>query len=207
MDRREALRRVAFVMGGSLTTPALISLLEGCEPKTKEASVADSFTPDLQKLVAEVAETIIPTTSTPGAKEAKVDQFIVTMINDCYPEEDRKHFFAGLNQLDESAKKAYSHSFAECKDTERVDVLKKFEAEAFTQRDQKRKEDEANKGKTKAKEAKAEAPHVYFMLKELTLLGYFTSEPGATKALEYVPVPGRYEPCIPLKEGQKAWAI
>jgi len=48
--------------------------------------------------------------------------------------------------------------------------------------------------------------HYFTMMKQLTLLGYFTSKPGATEALRYVPVPGRYEGCIPYTKGEKAWA-
>jgi hypothetical protein len=48
--------------------------------------------------------------------------------------------------------------------------------------------------------------HYFRMMKELTLLGYFTSEIGSTQARRYVPVPGRYEGCIPYKKGDKAFA-
>lgn len=59
-----------------------------------------------------------------------------------------------------------------------------------------------------AKTAKGDDPKHYFrMMKELTLLGYFTSEPGATQALRYVPVPGKYEGCIDYKKGDRAWAL
>ena len=44
-------------------------------------------------------------------------------------------------------------------------------------------------------------------MKELTVTGYFTSEIGATKALEYLPIPGKFQGCIPLKPNQKAWAL
>jgi hypothetical protein len=49
-------------------------------------------------------------------------------------------------------------------------------------------------------------PEVFALLRELTMLGYFTSEIGATQALAYDAVPGGYRGCIDLKPGQKAWA-
>jgi len=57
-----------------------------------------------------------------------------------------------------------------------------------------------------AKKKPTDPSHYFRMIKELTIWGYFTSEPGATKALRYVAVPGRYEGCIPYKKGDKAWA-
>ena len=59
-----------------------------------------------------------------------------------------------------------------------------------------------------AKDKKKEDPNHYFsLMKQLTLLGYFTSEVGATQALRYVAVPGKYEGCIDYKKGDRAWAI
>jgi hypothetical protein len=53
----------------------------------------------------------------------------------------------------------------------------------------------------------ADSPNHYFrMMKELTLLGYFTSEIGYTKAQRYVESPGRYDPCLPYQPGETAWA-
>src|SRR5687767_2341709 len=93
MDRREAIRRVAFLMGGTISAPALSGMLGGCKTNPKESAALQSFTPEAKSLVAEIAETIIPETSTPGAKAAKVEEFIATMIEDCYPEKEQKAFF------------------------------------------------------------------------------------------------------------------
>lgn len=194
MDRREAIRRVAFLMGGTISAPALSGLLGGCKPNPKESASFQSFTPDAKNLVAEIAETIIPETSTPGAKAAKVDEFIVTMIEDCYPEKDQKIFFNGLDMINKESQTAYERSFVELKPNERTEILKKVEKEAFDR-------------KEKEKDIKEKDPVFYFQFKELALLGYFTSEPGATKALVYQPIPGVYDGCVPMKAGQKAWAM
>ena len=53
----------------------------------------------------------------------------------------------------------------------------------------------------------ADAPTHYFrMMKELTLLGYFTSEIGVTQALRYIEAPGRFDPCVPYTPGERIWA-
>ncbi len=215
MQRRDALLRVATLMGGTLSAPTLIAVLEGCQKKTeqggKETATGESakLTADHQKLTDEAAETIIPKTSTPGAKEAGVGAFIVIMMNDCYPEKDRQHFMAGLESLDKAANDTYKNEFVSLKPAERTELLKKVEAEAHAQRDKQRQEAEQKKNQAQgaAGEEEKALPHYFFTLKELTLLGYFTSEPGATQALEYVFVPGRYEGCVDMKPGQKAWAL
>lgn len=194
MDRREAIRRVAFLMGGTISAPALSGMLGGCKTNPKESAALESFTPEAKSLVAEIAETMIPETSTPGAKAAKVEEFIATMIQDCYPEKEQKIFFSGLDMVNKESQKAYERAFVELQPNERIEILKKVEKEAFDQRE-------------KDKDKKEKDPIFYMHFKELALLGYFTSEPGATKALAYVQVPGKYDGCVPLKSGQKAWAM
>lgn len=211
MYRREALLRVAALMGSTLSAPTLAALVTACDKKTEQKAAAGKFTPDLEKLVDEAAETIIPETSTPGAKAAGVGPWIVLMMNDCYPETDRAHFLEGISSLDQSARNAYKKSFVELAPAERTEVLKAVETEAVAYREKQRAEaDKKKNDKTASATAGTEPekvmPHYFQTLKELTLLGYFTSEAGSTKALEYVPVPGRYEGCIDMPPGQKTWA-
>ncbi len=213
MNRRDALQRVAILMGGIVSAPTLIATLEGC----KSGATADSgfaFSKDLQELVAEIAEVIIPKTDTPGAKEAGVGPFIETMLKDCYSEIQQQHFLKGLETVEEESKKLGS-GFIALKPEQKIEVIKtmqaKAKAEAEANEAAKAKQVDAETGivkeETKKKE-EAEIPVPFFNLaKELTLFGYFTSEPGATQALDYIEVPGKYEGCIPLKPGQKAYAL
>ncbi|MEZ4902790.1 MAG: gluconate 2-dehydrogenase subunit 3 family protein [Spirosomataceae bacterium] len=130
--------------------------------------------------MAELADVIIPTTSTPGAKAAGVEKFIVRVMRDCYPKAEQEKFYAGLTQLNTDSKNKFSKSFVELSDVQKNEMVKATTV--------------SNKS--------------FFMrMKELTVTGYFTSEIGATKALEYVAIPGRFEGCVPLKPGQKTWAI
>ncbi len=216
MYRREALLRVAALMGSSLSAPTLAALMTACDKKADnkqaaEGEAADAkFSPDTERLVDEAAETILPQTSTPGAKAAGVGPWIVMMMNECYPTRDRAHFIKGINSLDQSAETAYKKSFLDCSAAERTEVLKKVETEAVADRKKQQEEAEARKKKDpNYYEANdfSDRPlaHYFLTLKELAMLGYFTSEPGSTQALEYVPVPGRYEGCIDMKPGQKAW--
>lgn len=188
MNRRDALSRVALLFGGSIIGAE--AFLSGCKTATKYGA-SMNFTPDDIAYLNEIAETILPATNTPGAKEAKVGEFMTVMVKDCYEEKDQKIFMEGMGKLDEACQKKNSKSFMESSPAERHDFLVALDKEA----------------KDYQKSKKADDPSHYFtMMKQLTLTGYFTSEPGATKALRYVAVPGRYEGCIPYKKGDKAWA-
>lgn len=186
MNRREAISSVALLLGGTiLGTEAFLS---GCKTKS-EAGVSFSAT-DISFL-DEVAETILPATGTPGAKAAKVGEFMTVMVKDCYEPKDQTIFMEGMKKLDEACKAKNSKSFMDCTPAQRHDFLVTLDAETKAYQKNKKKED----------------PNHYFrMMKELTLTGYFTSEVGATKALRYVAVPGKYEGCIDYKKGDKAWA-
>jgi hypothetical protein len=186
MNRREAISSVALLLGGTIL--GADAFLSGCKTKT-EAGV--SFSPGDVSFLDEVAETILPATKTPGAKEAKVGEFMTVIVHDCYEEKDQKVFMEGMKKLDEASKKMNSKGFMESTPEQRHNLLVALDAEQKDYQKNKKKDD----------------PNHYFrMIKELTLWGYFTSEAGATKALRYVAVPGKYEGCIPYNKGDKAWA-
>lgn len=216
MNRRNALQRVAIMMGGAISAPTMIAMLEGCKSATEEAATSSfSFSADYQKLVAEIAEVIIPKTDTPGAKEAGVGPFIETMIGDCYKEFQQKHFVAGLDAVAAKAKEA-GGDFESLSLEQKTSILKSMEQNAadelLAQKTGKAqaKERDTETGLEKAvdKGMKEEVPVPFFnLMKELTLFGYFSSEVGCKEALAYLPIPGRYEGCVPLEPGQKAWAL
>ena len=186
MNRREALSSVAILLGGTIIGSQ--AFLSGCSPKS---DTGVSFSPSDISFLDEMAETILPATSTPGAKAAKVGEFMTVYVRDCYEDKDQKIFTEGMKKLDEASKTKNGKSFIDSTPEQRHDLLVSLDAEA----------------KAYQKSKKPEDPNHYFrMTKELTLMGFFTSEVGATKALRYVAVPGKYEGCIPYNKGDKAWA-
>lgn len=198
MKRRDALSRVALLMGGTLSAPTILAFLEGCTPATESSKIAFPFSVDQKNLLSEIAEIIIPKTDTPGAKDAKVGEFVEMMIQDCYPEKDQKSFISGLVELEKN-------NFLKASPEEQVNILTAMEKAG---NEMIKKSGDDKKKYTEAGKEYTDAGVPFFrLMKELTLLGYFTSEAGATQALEYVPVPGRYDGCIDLKPGQKAWAL
>lgn len=188
MNRREAIARVALIMGG--TVIGAETFLSGCVTGTKNYN--ELFSNDQVLLLDEVGETIIPQTTTPGAKDVQIGKFMAFMVKECYDDKNQGIFIEGITKLNDACKKKNNADFMACTPAQRTALLNELDAE--------------QKAYTKTK--KKEDPNHYFrMMKELTMLGYFTSEQGATKALRYVPVPGRYDGNLPYKKGDKAWAI
>jgi len=112
INRREAIWRVGVLLGG-VTFIGGTSLLTACEKGHQSvasgANVGD-FTPDDMAFLDEVADTILPTTSTPGAKAAKVGPFIAVMVTDCYDAKEQKIFRDGMKKLDDASKKANNNA-------------------------------------------------------------------------------------------------
>lgn len=193
MDRREALKRTALLMGGVVSAPAIMGVLKGCTARPGVDWKPAFLTEDQASIVAQVSEIIIPRTDTPGAKDVGVPSFIDQMVNEVYSEEDQKWFTEGLAAFNEAAKKEYGDDFADLDEEDQAAFVQRVHEEAVT-----------------AENTTDPAPRRPFILlmKELTMLGFFTSEPGATQVLQYVPVPGAYKGCIPLSEAGngRTWA-
>ncbi|MCJ8210946.1 gluconate 2-dehydrogenase subunit 3 family protein [Mucilaginibacter sp. RS28] len=188
MNRREAIERVAWLLGGTVIGTEFF--ISGCKPTSSK--VEDLFDQEHVAYMDEIAETILPRTKTPGAKDAKVGAFMAVMVRDCYTPEDQKTFLDGLNKINDATDKKFSVKFMQADVKQRTQILDAFDKEQM-EYTKKKKEDEPN--------------HFYRMIKELTLLGFFTSEPGCTQALRYVPVPGKYDGDYPYKKGDKAFAL
>lgn len=188
MNRRDAIGRVALILGGTVIGAEFFA--SGCKSNT--AKVTDLFDQAHITFLNEVGETILPATSTPGAKAADVGHFMAIMVQDCYQPADQEIFLKGLSKIDDASDKKFSKKFMDLDANQRTALLTDLDKEQ----------------KEYSKTKKPKDPNHYFrMIKELTLLGYFTSEVGCTKALRYVPVPGKYEGCIPYKKGDRAWAL
>jgi hypothetical protein len=221
ITRREAVARVAALLGGV----ALIggsALITGCRTD-KDQIPFTPFTPNDIAYLDEIADTILPTTSTPGAKAAKTGELMARIVTDSYSLEDQRIFRAGMVKLDNASQdKNGGKTFMQATPEQRLALLKTLDKEQFDFSEKMRLEQlkkskefiakavEENAPNTTSQQATAitdEPPNRYFrMMKELSLLGYFTSEIGCTQAQVYEEAPGRYDPCLPYTPGQKAWA-
>ncbi|QMW07120.1 gluconate 2-dehydrogenase subunit 3 family protein [Spirosoma foliorum] len=204
--------RVAALAGATMTLPALADTLEASAARRSLTGQPVFFTADQDATVAELADTIIPTTKTPGAKAAKVNEVIDILLKDCYKADDQQRFLEGLALTNKLSQDAYGKAFVQLDPTQRIEIVKKLQAD---DKDQRAKmagakaaaKVEGSQADLQMPDAKKKYTPFFSVLKDLTLTGYFTSEIGCTQALEYVAVPGRYDGCVTLKPGQKAWAI
>ena len=186
INRREALSRVAIIMGG--TVLGAEAFLTGCKTNTKGVTFSQT---DIDFL-NEVGETILPATDTPGAKAANVGAFMQIMVSDCYEAKDQEIFMQGMAELQFKASKAkMGKAFMEATPEERTAFLTELDKEAKEYQSNKKKEDPT---------------HYFTMMKQMTLSGLFTSKIGATEVLRYIAVHGKYEGCVPYTKGEKAWA-
>ncbi|MDN3548268.1 gluconate 2-dehydrogenase subunit 3 family protein [Mucilaginibacter aquaedulcis] len=168
-------------------------------PIFKWVSINKNVSPDAFRpyanLIDELAETIIPRTDTPGAKDAKVGSFITKMLVSCTDNRTQNIFLQGLNDLEEYAHDKYNHSFLECSKTERLATLEHFEQKSTYRFNVLNKIENKFIG----------LPFI-LNLKRLTVQGYCTSQVGVTKGMAYELIPVHFQACIPLTPGQKSWA-
>ncbi len=188
MNRREAIAQVSWILGGTIIGSSIF-LEYGCQSSPEQRSIFfDQKTIDL---LNEIGETILPQTSTPGAKEAKVGQFMDIMVKDCYTKEHQEIFLEGLKSLDKDCKTITGKAFMDSSVQQQTSFLTVLDTQQKAYMDSKKSE---------------EPPHYFRMMKELTLLGFFTSEIGSIKALRYVETPGSFDGDVPYKKGDRAWA-
>jgi len=205
--RREVLQYVAALLGGAVLTGGervlAISFDDGAIAVAAEQGTSLFAAADVA-LLDEIAETILPETSTPGAKAARTGAFMALMVTDAYDARQQQVFRAGLGSVDEACRKAHGVSFMQATPAQRLSVVEALD------REQKAAMDARTPTRTTRAPAAPAAPdepaHYFRMMKELTLLGYFTSEIGYTKAMRYRESPGRFDPCAPLAPGDKIWA-
>jgi len=200
MNRRELIQRVAMLMGGAISAPAVLGVLNGCSPKPSGASWTPQFlSKEEGAVVADVADLILPRTETPGARDAGVPAFIDVILKDAYPAEDQARFVSGLKDFDAEAQRAHGKPFLELPQAQRLAFLQKVHDEAAAA--------ERKLADNEVPASERKRPFV-LMMKELTMLGFFVSKPGATQVLQYVAVPGGYQACIPIAQAGngKQWA-
>ena len=176
MNRRDVLEKITLMMGGVLAAP----LMAGAMGEKLNFGSSVNYTPEQEALLADVADVIIPTTGTPGAKAAGVEKFITRVVRDCYQIDEQKKFYDGLALLNKDSNDTYGKSFSALDTKQKNEIVKR---------------------------ATTSNKPFFVQMKGLTVTGYFTSETGATQALDYLPIPGRFDGSWPMPKGQKSWAL
>ena len=187
MNRREALARLTALTGAVAIGAELF--LTGCR-SPDAAKRTQPFSPSELALLDEIGETISPATDTPGAKAVGIGAFMATTATECYNDTSYAAFRSGLARVDSASRKRHGKTFMESTAAERTTLLNELEREQRAYAREK---------------TQADGPHYFRLMKELTLIGYFTSEIGCTKALRYVEAPGHFDGDLPYRKGDRAF--
>jgi glucoside 3-dehydrogenase (cytochrome c) hitch-hiker subunit len=188
ISRREALEQVATLLGGAISAPTMAGVLSAGTRRAWATSpqwAPRTLSPAQLELVATVAEHIIPQSDTPGARGAGVHRFVDTLLSDHYPTEQRERFLAGLANLQ-------GKHFLEATPQQQIALLKAM--------------DEAAYAPTGASSERPPETWFFRRMKEVTLVGYYTSEIGASRELRVNPM-GTYRGDIPFPaSGGREWS-
>jgi rubrerythrin len=179
MERREILKMMALAFGASVSLPESAFAKLG-EPL--DVSKLKFFTAEQRTLVGAISETIIPKTDTPGALDAGVPQWLELIVQDCLEENAQKVITDGLVEVEKRSTEKYSKGYRELTVEEQIAVLTSME-----------------------KEKGGLAKNFTRQFKDLVKFTYVNSEVGGTQALEWIPIPGRWDPASELKPGQKVY--
>jgi hypothetical protein len=208
ISRRDAIQRVTVLLGGVALVDGDSVFAAMADAAAQDATTSQgigTFTVADIAFLDEVAETILPETGTPGAKAARTGAFMALMVTDAYTPGNQQIFRDGMRRLEEACHREYAVSFIQARPEQRLALLQRLDAE-------RQAELNALKATRRSRAPVAPAPspeapvHYFRLMKELTLLGYFTSEIGYRQAMRYIETPGRYDPCAPHKPGEKIWA-
>jgi hypothetical protein len=190
MNRREAIKQLALLTGGALSLSTVSGIMGGCRASSGDF-IPETLSAAQNELVIQLSEQIIPATETPGAKAAKVNQFIDHMLTNWNTEEEKNHFLEGLAHVDEVSNNQHNQNFVDLDSESQISIMKTLEQEA---RD--------NPGPVSDSDIKP----FFGMMKEFTVVGYYTSEVGASQELNLNLVPGYYDACLPYSEVGRAWS-
>ncbi len=202
MNRREALRRVSLVLGGAVAAPIWAGVLCGCQSGPVEAPYTpQALTPDLYNLVTTLSERILPETDTPGATGTGVNRFIDQMLHAWFLPEDRDRFMAGLQEVEARAQSVHQAGFLALAEAQQVALMQTLDAEAYPEVETMTEEEQV----AFMQEMEDTGPRFFAMLKQLTLVGYYTSEVGGTQELTENPM-GVWNGDLPYAEVGRAYA-
>lgn len=189
MNRRKALK-IGGILGGIglLSGSAYLTFFNIDQPE-------NNYFSDHIALLAELVESIIPETDTPGAKRANVHLYVAGLLENCSTNKERSSFYNGLENLKSYCTTEYGTSFMDCTSIQRNTVITYFENKG-----------EIGQGIVGKIRKKILGEPFFSLLKRYTIDGYCVSHLGATQNLRYEQVPRVYEACIPYREGQASWA-
>jgi hypothetical protein len=189
MHRRQALRLLASAATLPLLSREAFCLFQAVHQQLPEQAVLKTLNPHQNATVTTIAEIIIPQTNTPGAKAARVNEFIDLILTDWYDEEEKATFMTGLGDVDSRARDLFGKTFVECGEKQQAEILQALEDEVA-----------AHSEDVRRRRTHPPEKDFFFMMKQLTLIGYYTSQIGFEQELHGEIIPSRHAGCVPLEE-------
>ncbi len=194
VDRRKFLQCAAIALGGSLSAACRDAVLNH-DPEQPLRVATSALTDDQVSSISALVDRIIPATSTPGATDVGVHEFVEFMLTEGYGESQVEIFLDGLTRLNDLATEATGSRFSAASPEVQDSILSAIEAEEL-----------AAAGSSFAALFAADQDRPFFSLaKELTIVGYFTSEQVATNQFSFSHAAGYFDGCVDLDSGQKPW--
>lgn len=194
MNRREAVKAIGLLLGTAITPSVARAISAGYRAPAVGAPYR-VLTQQQGELLAALTEIIIPATDTPGARAARVDAFIDGLLADVFTAEERERFLAGLADVDVRARAAHGVVFMEATPERQVTLMTAMQEEGKTA-----------PPRARGRRERSEPRPFFSWLKELTVVGYYTSEIGASQELKYVHVAGRYDGDVPYRQVGRAYS-
>jgi hypothetical protein len=191
MHRREALRLLASAATLPLLSRQAFSMFQAVHEQLPEQPVLRTLNPHQNQTVTTISELIIPQTNTPGAKAARVNEFIDLILTEWYDDEEKSIFLTGLTEIDASARSLFGKDFVDCEEKLQTEILRGLDDEVATARA------EVRRGSSRRRPPER---NFFFMIKQLTLIGYYTSQIGFEQELHGEIIPARHAGCVPLEE-------
>ncbi|MGH9546514.1 MAG: gluconate 2-dehydrogenase subunit 3 family protein [Terriglobales bacterium] len=191
MQRREALRLLASAAALPMLSGEAFSLFRAVHQQLPEQPTLKTLNPHQDATVTTISELIIPQTGTPGAKGARVNEFIDLILTEWYDDEEKTTFMTGLTDVDTRARELFGKDFVGCGEKPQVEILQALDDELAASR----VEPEPHSRRRLPPER-----NFFFMIKQLTLIGYYTSQIGFEQELHEHIIPPRHAGCVPLEE-------
>jgi hypothetical protein len=199
MDRREALRLLAMGAALQLAPGNLFAALREARALLGTQATLRTLDPHQYATVTAITELILPRTDTPGATDVGVSEFIDLIVTEWYKPDERTRFLNGLADVDSRTQALFGKKFVESSPGQQAEILTAL-GEQMTE--------EAEALRDQAQQYRGSSPrpnqNFYYMLRGLTLTGYYTSEAGATRELDFQIIPGHYDGCIDVRDGKEA---
>lgn len=193
MQRRDILRFLTSAAAFSVMPADLILAVQEARGQTDASAGLRTLNGHQNETVTMISELIIPQTDTPGAKAAKVNEFIDLLLTEWYEQPETDRFLEGLAQIDADSRKRFGANFVDCNAPQQLELMKQFDGEAM--------EDARAKKAAAKSDANPQPPsNFFFTFKRLTLVGYYTSEIGFKQELGRTIIPPRHSGCAPLAE-------